>query len=69
MAWIHEGKLDGENLKVAVVVSRFNSFITGRLLDGAQDCLIRHGVEEDDISVFWVPGAWEIPSVAARVAR
>jgi len=69
MAWIHEGKLDGENLKVAVVVSRFNSFITGRLLDGAQDCLIRHGVEEDDISVFWVPGAWEIPSVAARVAK
>lgn len=69
MAWIHEGQLDGENFKVGIVVSRFNSFITGRLLDGAQDCLLRHGVEEDDISVFWVPGAWEIPAVAANLAR
>lgn len=69
MAWIHEGRLDGENLKLAIVVSRFNSFITGRLLDGAQDCLLRHGVEEDDINVFWVPGAWEIPSVAANLAK
>ncbi len=69
MAWIHEGQLDGENLKLAIVVSRFNSFITGRLLDGAQDCLLRHGVEEDDINVFWVPGAWEIPAVAANLAQ
>jgi 6,7-dimethyl-8-ribityllumazine synthase len=68
MAWIHEGQLDGENLKIAIVVSRFNSFITGRLLDGAQDCLLRHGVEEDDINVFWVPGAWEIPAVASNLA-
>ena len=68
MAWIHEGRLDGENLKIAIVVSRFNSFITGRLLDGAQDCLLRHGVEEESIDVFWVPGAWEIPAVAANLA-
>lgn len=68
MAWIHEGQLNGENLKIAIVVSRFNSFITGRLLDGAQDGLLRHGVEEDDINVFWVPGAWEIPAVAANLA-
>lgn len=67
MAWIYEGQLDGEGLKIAVVVSRFNSFISGRLLDGAQDCLIRHGVEEEDVSVFWVPGAWEIPAVAANL--
>ena len=69
MAWINEGQLDGENLKVAIVVSRFNSFITGRLLDGAQDCLLRHGVIEEDINVFWVPGAWEIPAVAATLAK
>lgn len=68
MAWIHEGQLDGINLKIAIVVSRFNSFITGRLLDGAQDCLLRHGVEEEDVDVFWVPGAWEIPPVAANLA-
>ncbi len=67
MAWIYEGQLDGEGLKIAVIVSRFNSFISGRLLDGAQDCLIRHGVEEEDISVFWVPGAWEIPAVATNL--
>lgn len=69
MAWIHEGVLDGKGLKIAIVVSRFNSFITGRLLDGAQDCLIRHGVEEEDIDVFWVPGAWEIPAVASTLAK
>jgi 6,7-dimethyl-8-ribityllumazine synthase len=68
MAWIHEGQLGGVNLKIAIVVSRFNSFITGRLLDGAQDCLLRHGVEEEDVDVFWVPGAWEIPAVASNLA-
>ncbi len=61
MAWIHEGQLDGENLKIAVVISRFNSFITGRLLDGTQDCLLRHGVEEEDINVFWVPAPGRSP--------
>jgi 6,7-dimethyl-8-ribityllumazine synthase len=68
MTWIHEGKLDGEGLKPAIVVSRFNSFITGKLLDGALDCLERHNVNSDDIDVFWVPGAWEIPAMALRVA-
>jgi len=68
MAWIHEGQLDGEGLRLAIVVSRFNSFITQRLLDGALDCLERHGVETDEISIFWVPGAWEIPPLAVRVA-
>ncbi len=68
MTWIHEGKLDGEGLKPAIVVSRFNSFITGKLLDGALDCLERHNVNTDDIDVFWVPGAWEIPALALRVA-
>jgi 6,7-dimethyl-8-ribityllumazine synthase len=68
MAWIHEGQLEGNGLKAAIVVSRFNSFITGRLLDGAQDCLIRHGVEEEEVDVFWVPGSWEIPAVATKLA-
>jgi 6,7-dimethyl-8-ribityllumazine synthase len=68
MVWIHEGQLNGEGLKPAIVVSRFNSFITGRLLDGALDCLERHGVLSEDIDVFWVPGAWEIASMALKLA-
>ena len=68
MTWIHEGQLDGTGVKPAVVVSRFNSFITKKLLDGALDCLERHGVSTDDINVFWVPGAWEIPPVSMRIA-
>lgn len=59
-----EGKLVGTNLKVAIVVSRFNDFITNRLLDGAKDTLVRHGVDEDNIDVAYVPGAFEIPLVA-----
>ncbi len=57
MAWIHEGQLDGDGIRPAIVVSRFNNFITKKLLDGALDCLERHGVETNDINVFWVPGA------------
>jgi len=68
MAWIHEGHLDGEGLRPAIVVSRFNGFITQRLLDGALDCLERHAVQTDDIDIFWVPGAWEIAPMAVRVA-
>ncbi|NOQ23548.1 MAG: 6,7-dimethyl-8-ribityllumazine synthase [Candidatus Aegiribacteria sp.] len=68
MTWIHEGQLDGTGIKPAVVVSRFNNFITKKLLDGALDCLERHGVNTDDINVFWVPGAWEISPVAVRIA-
>lgn len=68
MTRIHEGKLDGTGLKLAIVVSRFNSFLSERLLEGALDCLSRHGVDGDNVDVYRVPGAWEIPAVAARVA-
>ncbi|OJZ53005.1 6,7-dimethyl-8-ribityllumazine synthase [Staphylococcus aureus] len=63
-----EGKLIGKDLKVAIVVSRFNDFITGRLLEGAKDTLIRHDVSEDNIDVAFVPGAFEIPLVAKKLA-
>lgn len=63
-----EGKLIGKDLKVAIVVSRFNDFITGRLLEGAKDTLIRHVVNEDNIDVAFVPGAFEIPLVAKKLA-
>jgi 6,7-dimethyl-8-ribityllumazine synthase len=64
-----EGKLAGEGLKIALVVSRFNSFITERLLDGAMDCLRRHGVADTGLTVVRVPGAWEIPLVAKKLAQ
>ncbi|HDT7014604.1 TPA: 6,7-dimethyl-8-ribityllumazine synthase [Staphylococcus aureus] len=63
-----EGKLIGKDLKVAIVVSRFNDFITGRLLEGAKDTLIRHDVNEENIDVAFVPGAFEIPLVAKKLA-
>lgn len=64
-----EGKLVGTDLKVAIVVSRFNDFITNRLLDGAKDTLVRHGVEDSNIDVAYVPGAFEIPSVSKKLAQ
>jgi 6,7-dimethyl-8-ribityllumazine synthase len=64
-----EGKLVGEGLKFALVVSRFNSFITERLLEGALDSLRRKGVREEDLTVVRVPGAWEIPLAAQKLAR
>lgn len=64
-----EGNLIGKNKTFGIVVSRFNSFITKRLLEGAQDCLIRHGIKEDEIDVFWVPGACELPITAMRLAK
>lgn len=64
-----EGKMDGSQLKVAIVVSRFNDFITGRLLDGAKDTLIRHNVDEENVHVAYVPGAYEIPLVAKKLAK
>ncbi|MFZ5753658.1 MAG: 6,7-dimethyl-8-ribityllumazine synthase [Bacillota bacterium] len=67
MTKIYEGKLTGENLKIGIVVSRFNEFITNKLLGGAMDALIRHGVKETDIEVAWTPGAFEIPLVAKRM--
>ncbi len=63
----HEGKLDGTGLKIAVIISRFNGFVTDRLLSGALDGLARHGVAEKDIDVYYCPGAFEIPAVARRV--
>ena len=64
-----EGKLVGKDLKVAIVVSRFNDFITGRLLEGAKDTFIRHDVDENNIDVAYVPGAFEIPMVARKLAQ
>ncbi len=63
-----EGVLDGRGLKVGVVVARFNDFICERLLAGAVDCLVRHGVQETDITIARVPGAFEIPVTARRLA-
>ena len=63
------GSLLGKGLKFGVVVSRFNEFITTKLLDGAQDALLRHGVNQDDIDVAWVPGSFEIPLVARSLAQ
>jgi 6,7-dimethyl-8-ribityllumazine synthase len=63
-----EGMLLGEGLKFGIVVARFNDFITNKLLDGAQDALVRHGVNDEDIEVTWVPGSFEIPLVAQKMA-
>ncbi|MDP2916558.1 MAG: 6,7-dimethyl-8-ribityllumazine synthase [Dehalococcoidia bacterium] len=64
----NEGMLLGEGLKFALVVSRFNDFITSRLLEGAKDALHRHGVNEEDIALTWVPGSFEIPLIAQKLA-
>ena len=66
---ILEGQLLAEGLKIGIVVSRFNEFITGKLLGGAEDALRRHGANEDDITVAWVPGAFEIPLIAKKMAK
>jgi 6,7-dimethyl-8-ribityllumazine synthase len=69
MGKLFEGMLLGKGLKFGLVVSRFNEFITKKLLDGAQDALLRHGVGDEDIDVTWVPGSFEIPLVAKRLAQ
>lgn len=69
MAKRYVGKLVGEGLKFGVVVSRFNEFITSKLLDGAQDTLARHGVKEADVDVAWTPGSFEIPLIAKKMAE
>ncbi|KIL47941.1 6,7-dimethyl-8-ribityllumazine synthase [Jeotgalibacillus campisalis] len=66
---IYEGHLIGTDLKVAIVVGRFNEFITSKLLGGAEDALRRHGVKEEDVSVAWVPGVFEIPVAAQKLAK
>ncbi len=68
MSSVFEGSLLGKGLKIAVVVARFNEFITGKLLSGAKDALNRHGVSEDDVDVAWVSGSFEIPLVAQKLA-
>jgi len=65
----YEGSLLGKGLKFGLVVSRFNEFFTGKLLAGAQDALLRHGVNDADIEVAWTPGSFEIPLVAQKMAR
>lgn len=69
MSKSYEGTLLGEGLRFGVVVSRFNEFITTRLLEGAKDALLRHGVKEGDIEVAWTPGSFEIPLVAKKMAE
>ena len=64
-----EVKLIAEGLKVGIVVARFNEFIGSKLLGGAIDGLVRHGMNEDDIEVIWVPGAFEIPVMAQKMAQ
>ena len=64
----YEGNFDARDLRVAVVVSRFNETISKQLLDGALDSLRRHGANEDNLSVTWVPGAYELPLAADRIA-
>ena len=69
MSKLFEGMLQGKGLKFGVVVSRFNEFFSGKLLEGAQDALLRHGVSEDDIEIAWTPGSFEIPLVAQKMAQ
>ena len=64
-----EGKLIPEQIKVGIVAARFNEFITSKLLSGAIDGLVRHDVKEEDIDVAWVPGAFEIPLIASKMAK
>lgn len=69
MVKTYQGKLIGEGIKVGIVVARFNEFITSKLLGGALDALERHGVKENNIEVAWVPGAFEIPLIAQKMAE
>ena len=65
---VQEGNLLGSGKKFAIIGSRFNEFITSKLIGGAEDCLLRHDVKEEDITVIWVPGAYEIPLIAKKAA-
>lgn len=68
MPKVHEGKLNARGRKFAIAVSRFNSLITAKLLDGALDCLRRHGAAEEDLEIAWVPGSFELPIAAQKLA-
>lgn len=67
MSVVYEGNLSGEGRKFGIVISRFNEFVSLRLLEGAMDCLRRHGASDADITIAWVPGAFDIPAVAKRM--
>ncbi len=69
MVKVHEGMLNAEGMKIAIISARFNDMITKELTQGSIDCLKRHGVKEGDIHLYWVPGAFEIPSTARKVAE
>jgi len=69
MSNLFEGMLTGKGLKFGLVVSRFNEFFSSKLLEGAKDALIRHGVSDDDISVAWTPGSFEIPLIAQKMTE
>ena len=64
-----EGKLVSKGIKVGIVAARFNEFITSKLIGGAMDGLIRHDVRDEDVEVAWVPGAFEIPLIASKMAK
>lgn len=66
---VHEANLIGSGLKFGIIVGRFNEFIGGKLLSGAVDGLVRHGVDKENIDVYWVPGAFEIPLIAKKLAK
>lgn len=66
---VYKGQITGEGLKFGIVISRFNEFITGKLLEGAMDAFARHGVKEEDIEVAWVPGSFEIPALASHLLK
>ena len=66
---VYEGKLVAEGLKIGIVAARFNEFIVSKLIGGAEDALKRHGVREEDIELAWVPGAFEIPLIAQKMAN
>ncbi|EGT3786612.1 6,7-dimethyl-8-ribityllumazine synthase [Clostridioides difficile] len=66
---IYEGKFIGKDLKIGIINSRFNEFITSKLLSGAEDCLLRHDVSPENIEIVWVPGAFEISLVAQKMAK
>lgn len=69
MSQIIEGKLLADGMKFGIIASRFNEFITNKLLSGALDTLIRHGASDDDITIAWVPGTFEIPITAMKMAQ
>lgn len=69
MPKVYEGKLVAEGLKFGIVAGRFNEFITGKLVEGALDALARHGAADDDVEIAWVPGSFEIPLAAQKMAQ